>query len=129
MRVDFNVPLDKSTFSVTDNTRIKSSSSYYKKDIGRWWQRSADESFRKAIKKLKDDGTVDTKIYFKTYVNEVSKLLGVEVKFASDCVGAETSVLASKLQPGEVLLLENLRFHKGEEKGRRRFCQTISLFG
>ncbi len=130
VRVDFNVPLDKSTFSVTDNTRIKAAVPTIKKILADGGSVVLMSHLGRPLKKLKDDGTVDTKKFtLKHTLSEVSKLLGVEVKFASDCVGAETSVLASKLQPGEVLLLENLRFHKGEEKGEEDFARQLASLG
>lgn len=130
VRVDFNVPLDKTTFAVTDNTRIKAAVPTIKKILADGGSVVLMSHLGRPLKKLKDDGTVDTKKFtLKHTVSEVSKLLGVDVKFASDCIGAETSALASKLQPGEVLLLENLRFHKGEEKGDEEFARQLAALG
>ena len=56
-------------------------------------------------------------------------MLGTEVKFAKDCIGDEASQLAASLKPGEVLLLENLRFYKEEEKGDRAFAEKLSKLG
>ena len=130
VRVDFNVPLDKATFAVTDNTRIKAAVPTIKKILTDGGSVVLMSHLGRPLKKLKDDGTVDTKKFtLKHTVSEVSKLMGVDVKFASDCIGAETSSLASKLQPGEVLLLENLRFHKGEEKGDEEFARQLAALG
>ena len=130
VRVDFNVPLDKATFAVTDNTRIKAAVPTIKKILADGGSVVLMSHLGRPLKKLKDDGTVDTKKFtLKHTVSEVSKLMGVDVKFASDCIGAETSSLASKLQPGEVLLLENLRFHKGEEKGDEEFARQLAALG
>lgn len=109
VRVDFNVPLDEN-FNITDDTRI----------------RAALPTLKKI---LKDGGSiiigshlgrpkgVTEKFSLKHIINHVSELLGVEVQFANDCVGEEAGVKAAALQPGEVLLLENLRFHP-EEQGK-----------
>ena len=130
VRVDFNVPLDKTNFAVTDNTRIKAAVPTIKKILADGGSVVLMSHLGRPLKKLKEDGTVDTKKFtLKHTVNEVSKLLGVVVKFASDCIGAESSALASNLQPGEVLLLENLRFHKGEEKGDEEFAGQLAALG
>ncbi|HMR47401.1 MAG TPA: phosphoglycerate kinase [Bacteroidia bacterium] len=130
VRVDFNVPLDKTNFAVTDNTRIKAAVPTIKKILADGGSVVLMSHLGRPLKKLKEDGTVDTKKFtLKHTVNEVSKLLGVVVEFASDCIGAEASALASNLQPGEVLLLENLRFHKGEEKGDEEFARQLAALG
>jgi phosphoglycerate kinase len=59
-------------------------------------------------------------------VRHLSKLLGVEVKLAPDCIGVEVKAMAKALKPGEVLMLENLRFHKGEEKGDEEFAKQLA---
>lgn len=111
VRVDFNVPLDEQ-FNITDDTRI----------------RSALPTLKKI---LKDGGSViigthfgrpkeaSEKLSLKHILPHVSELLGVEVQFANDCVGDDAEAKAAALQPGEVLMLENLRFH-AEEEGKPR---------
>lgn len=123
IRVDFNVPLDKATFAVTDDTRI----------------RAAIPTIKKI---LNDGGSVilmshlgrpkegpEEKYSLKHTIPTVSGLLGVNVHFANDCVGAEAEAAAAALKPGEVLLLENLRFHKAEEKGDAAFAQQLAKLG
>ncbi|MCX7546582.1 phosphoglycerate kinase [Xanthomarina sp. F1114] len=121
IRVDFNVPLD-SDFKVTDNTRIK----------------SAKPSI---IKILEDGGSCilmshlgrpegnEDKFSLKHIVDTVEDILGVEVHFASDCVGEAASNAANKLQPGQILLLENLRFHKEEKAGDEAFAKELASLG
>ena len=59
-------------------------------------------------------------------VGHLSDLLGVKVKLAPDCIGEEVKAMAAALKPGEVMLLENLRFHKGEEKGDEEFAKQLA---
>ncbi|WP_299108204.1 phosphoglycerate kinase [uncultured Winogradskyella sp.] len=121
IRVDFNVPLNDS-FEVTDATRIVSA----KPTI---------------IKILEDGGScvlmshlgrpkgVQDEYSLKHIVNKIEDILGVEVKFAGDCVGAEAEEMANALQPGEILLLENLRFHEEEKQGDKAFAEQLSKLG
>jgi phosphoglycerate kinase len=82
------------------------------------------------LKKLKEDGTVDyDKHTLKHVVKHTSDLLGVEVKFAGDSIGEEAFQMSAALKPGEVMLLENLRFHKEEEKGDAGFAEKLSKHG
>ena len=74
------------------------------------------------------EGPTD-KYSLKHLVNHLKELLGVEVQFANDCIGEEAVQKASALQPGEVLLLENLRFYKEEEKGNREFAEKLARLG
>jgi phosphoglycerate kinase len=111
VRVDFNVPLDEN-FHITDDTRI----------------RAAVPTLKKI---LKDGGSViigshlgrpkgaTDKLSLRHILPRVSELLGVDVQFANDCIGAETEARAAALRPGEALLLENLRFY-AEEEGKPR---------
>ncbi|HWV32528.1 MAG TPA: phosphoglycerate kinase, partial [Dyadobacter sp.] len=74
------------------------------------------------------DGPTE-KYSLKHLVNPLSLILGKTVKFADDCIGASATELAAALQPGEVLLLENLRFYKEEEKGNEEFAEKLSKLG
>ena len=118
VRVDFNVPLDEQ-FNITDDTRI----------------RAALPTLKKI---LKDGGSViigthlgrpkqvTDKFSLKHILPHIAKLLGVEVQFANECVGEEAAAKAAALQPGEVLLLENLRFHAEEEGKPRNVAEDAS---
>jgi phosphoglycerate kinase len=130
VRVDFNVPLDKKTFAVTDDTRIRAAIPTIKKILADGGSVILMSHLGRPLKKLKDDGTVDyEKHSLKHVVKTLSEKLGTEVIFAADCIGEPATKAASALKPGEVLLLENLRFHKEEEKGNESFAQELASLG
>jgi phosphoglycerate kinase len=122
IRVDFNVPLDKS-FNVTDDNRIRA-------------------TIPTLNKILKDGGSCilmshlgrpkegpEEKYSLKHTIKTTEKLLGRPVQFANDCIGDEAKQKAAALKPGEVLLLENLRFYKEEEKGDTGFAEKLAKLG
>ena len=111
VRVDFNVPLDEN-FNITDDTRIRAALPTLKKIL------SDGGSVIIGSHLGRPKGVAD-KFSLKHIVKHVSELLGVEVQFANDCMGEEAAVKAAALQPGEALLLENLRFY-AEEEGKPR---------
>ncbi len=106
VRVDFNVPLDENG-NVTDDTRIKGAMPTLKKVL------AEGGSLIVMSHMGKPKGKVNAKMSLSQIVKPVSEHLGVEVKFAPDC--AKASAEAAALKPGEVLLLENLRFYPEEE--------------
>lgn len=122
IRVDFNVPLDKS-FNVTDDNRIRATIP--------------------TLKKILDDGGScilmshlgrpkegpEEKYSLKHTLKTTEKLLGKPVQFAADCIGEETKKKSKNLKAGEVLLLENLRFYKEEEKGDPAFAEKLASLG
>jgi phosphoglycerate kinase len=122
IRVDFNVPLNEN-FEVTDDTRIRAAIPTIKKVIEGGGSPVIMSHFGRP-----KEGPND-KYSMRHLVAPFSKLLGTEVKLAPDCVGAEVKAIAEALQPGEVLLLENLRFHKGEEKGDVEFARQLAENG
>ena len=122
VRVDFNVPLNDK-YEITDLTRIK----------------AVEPTI---LKILNDGGSVilishlgrpksgpEEKFSLKHLVNELSDRFGTLVKFASDCIGEESIELSATLKPGEILLLENLRFHAEEKKGDAGFAQKLAKLG
>lgn len=122
VRVDFNVPLDEN-FEITDDTRIRAAIPTIKKIIESGGSAIIMSHFGRP-----KDGPND-KFSMKHLVSHFSKLLGVDVKLAPDCIGDEVKKIAKALKPGEVLLLENLRFHKGEEKGDEEFAAQLAANG
>src|SRR4030042_1496715 len=109
VRVDFNVPLNKQTFEVTDDTRIRGALPTIKKILN-------DGGSLILMSHLgRPDGKVQDKYSLKYVIPAIEKNIGRKVKFADDCMGEKTKQLASSLKPGEILLLENLRFHEEEE--------------
>ena len=130
IRVDFNVPLDKKTYAVTDDTRIRAAVPTIKKILADGGSVVLMSHLGRPLKKLKEDGTVDyEKHSLKHIVKTVSEQLGVDVKFVGDSVSDEAFAASSALKAGEVLLLENLRFHKEEEKGDAAFAEKLSKHG
>jgi phosphoglycerate kinase len=111
VRVDFNVPLDEH-FNITDDTRIRAAIPTLKKIIG-------DSGSVIIGSHLGRPKGVTDKYSLKHILKHVSELLGVDVQFANDCIGEDAKIKASALQPGEALLLENLRFY-AEEEGKPR---------
>lgn len=122
IRVDFNVPLD-SQFNITDDNRIRAALPTIKKILN-------DGGAVILMSHLgRPKGGPEDKYSLKHIVSHLSKSLGKEVKFADDCIGESAKTLAKSLQPGEVLLLENLRFYKEEEKGDEAFAQKLAELG
>lgn len=121
IRVDFNVPLD-ANFKVTDATRIQAA----KPTI---------------IKILEDGGScvlmshlgrpkgVQEEFSLKHIVSKVEDIIGVETQFVNNCVGEDVEQAVSNLEPGKILILENLRFHEEETKGDKYFAEQLSKLG
>lgn len=122
VRVDFNVPLNE-RHEITDDTRINATIPTIKKIL-------ADGGSCILMSHLgrPKDGPTE-KYSLKHLVAPISLILGVPVKFADDCIGQSAIDQAAALQPGEVLLLENLRFYKEEEKGDVEFAKKLAALG
>lgn len=122
LRVDYNVPLAED-FTITDNSRIAKSVDTIKKIL-------TDGGSVILMSHLgRPKGMVNDKYSLKHIVAETSKLLGVPVQFANDCVGEDAKNKAHALKAGEVLLLENLRFYGEEEKGDVDFAKKLADLG
>ena len=122
VRVDFNVPQDEN-LNVTDNTRIVAVKPTVDKIL-------ADGGSVILMTHLgRPKGEVNDKYSLKHILSEVSKVLGQDVKFVEESVGEKAEQAAAELQPGEILLLENLRFHNEEEKGDESFAEQLSKLG
>lgn len=122
VRVDFNVPLDDN-FNISDDTRIQGAAPTLKKILN-------DGGSLILMSHLgRPKGRPSNEFSLQHIVEHLSKVLGVTVKFATDCIGEEAEKAASELQAGEVLLLENLRFHAEEENGDEAFAKELSKLG
>ena len=121
IRVDFNVPLDEN-FNVTDATRIEAA----KPTIDAILAQGGSVILMSHLGRPKG---VEEKYSLKHILKTTSEVLGVPVQFASNCIGEETKTAAEKLQAGEVLLLENLRFHDEEEAGDVAFAKELASLG
>jgi phosphoglycerate kinase len=123
IRVDFNVPLDKATLTITDDTRMRAAVPTIQKIL-------ADGGSLILMSHLgrPKEGPED-KYSLRHIVAHLSQLLGKPVEFANDCIGQEAVAKSASLQGGEVLLLENLRFYKEEEKGDEAFAQKLATLG
>lgn len=122
VRVDFNVPQNES-LEVTDNTRIVAAKPTIEKILN-------DGGSVIVMTHLgRPKGEASDKFSLKHIVSEVSKVLGKEVKFVEESIGEKAEKAASELKNGEILLLENLRFHNEEEKGDEGFAEKLSKLG
>ena len=122
VRVDFNVPLNEQ-FEVTDLTRIKAAVPTIKKILN-------DGGAAILMSHLgRPKNGPEEKYSLKHLLPVLSEKLGTEVQFASDCIGPEAEEKAAALQPGEVLLLENLRFHPQEKAGDEEFARQLARLG
>ncbi len=119
VRVDFNVPLN-SDFEVTDNTRIRGAIRTIKKITG-----DGGSAILMSHLGRPKDGP-EEKFSLKHIVPELSKLLGMEVEFVDDCIGEKATEAKRRLKPGQVLVLENLRFYKEETKGDEAFASKLA---
>ena len=123
IRVDFNVPLDKATFAVTDDTRLRAALPTINKILH-------DGGSVVLMSHLgRPKGGPEDKYSLRHIVAHLSQLLNRDVQFVNDCIGDMVMSAARQLQPGQVLLLENLRFHPEEEKGDHAFAEQLSKLG
>ncbi len=119
VRVDFNVPLDKKTFQVTDDTRIRGALPTINKIL-------SDGGCAILMSHLgRPDGVPQDKYSLKHVIPAFEKLVEKPVKFADDCIGESAKTMAAALKPGEVLLLENVRFYL-EEEGKPKLPENVT---
>lgn len=121
IRVDFNVPLN-AQFQVTDDTRIKAAKPTIQKIL-------EDGGSVILMSHLGRPKAQEQEFSLKHIVAKVSEVTGVTVKFVDDCIGEKAEKAAADLKPGEILLLENLRFYKEETDGDREFSKKLASLG
>ena len=122
VRVDFNVPLDKD-FNITDDKRMRAALPTITKILN-------DGGAVILMSHLgRPKGGPENQFSLKHILGDLSRMLDLEVKFADDCIGASAVEAARNLVPGQVLLLENLRFYKEEEKGDKDFAAKLAKLG
>ena len=122
VRVDFNVPLDEK-LNITNDNRIVESLPTIKKIISSGGKAILMSHLGRPKGKRKPEFSL------KPAAERLNKLLGKEVKLAPDCIGAETEKIVNEMKSGDVILLENLRFHKQEEKNDPEFSKQLASLG
>ncbi|MCG3778388.1 MAG: Phosphoglycerate kinase [Nitrospira sp.] len=122
IRADFNVPLDDS-LQITDDTRIRSTLLTI--------NRAVDDGATVILCSHlgRPNGKFNAKYSLAPVAKRLGRLLGKEILFAPDCIGPVVEGLVAKMKPGDVMLLENLRFHKGEEKNDEAFSKALASLG
>ena len=122
IRADFNVPLDDS-HQITDDTRIRSTLPTI--------NRAVDDGAKVILCSHlgRPKGTFDPKYSLAPVAKRLGRLMGKEILFAPDCIGPAVEGLVAKMKPGDVLLLENLRFHQGEEENDDSFSKELAALG
>ncbi len=129
IRVDFNVPLDNQ-YNITDDTRIVNALPTINHVLKNGGAVILMSHLGRPLKKLMENGNIDVQQFTLNHlVTHLSSLLGVDVKFSKEVVGPAAQKMTSSLNMGEVLLLENTRFEKGEEKGDDALAKAMSELG
>lgn len=123
VRVDFNVPQDPKTGAITDDTRLRETLPTIR------YLREHKARVILGSHLGRPDGKVVEKLRLAPVAQRLSQLLGQPVKTAKDCIGVEAEKAVAELKPGEVVLLENLRFHAEEEKNDPAFAQALARLG
>ncbi len=121
IRVDFNVPLDEN-LNVTDDTRIQSAKNTILKVL-------EDGGSCILMSHLGRPKAKESEFSLKNIISKVENILGVSVLFSEDCIGDEATQKAKDLKPGQVLLLENLRYYNEEKQGDVAFAEALSKLG
>ena len=129
IRVDFNVPLD-SDYKITDDTRIRKALPTIRKVLKGGGAVVLMSHLGRPLKKLNEDGSINVEKFTLGHLRaHLSKLLRKKVLFCPETVGKEASKMSKALEAGQVLLLENTRFNKGETKGDEVFAKALSKLG
>jgi len=123
MRVDFNVPLDKKTLLPTDLTRIRAALPTMEYVL------NAGASLVLCSHLGRPQGAAEDRFSLRHVVSSLESVLNRKVRFVSDCISKEALEASADLQPGSVLLLENVRFHAGEESGDPEFAAQLAKHG
>ena len=121
IRVDFNVPLD-SSYNVTDDTRIRAAKPTIMKVLEDGGSCILMSHLGRPVEK-------ENKFSLKHIVSKVEEIIGVNIIFSEDCIGDKTNKTAESLLPGQVMLLENLRFYKEETQGDYGFAKALGALG
>lgn len=128
LRVDFNVPIKNGV--IRDDTRIKRSLPTLLHLLNQNAKIIILSHLGRPLKDLNDDGSIKTELYsLKPIADKLSELLSKKIQFAEDCGGPISKAKASVLESGNILLFENTRFLKGEEKGDTTIAEELSKFG
>ena len=123
VRVDFNVPLEKETLEITDDKRIRAALPTINKIL-------SDNGSAIIMSHLgRPKNGPEDKFSLKHIKTRIEQLTGAKVHFSNDCVGVDAETLSEKLLPGEILLLENVRFHGEETHGDETFAKQLSKLG
>lgn len=126
IRVDFNVPLDKH-FNITDDTRIQKALPTINKVLNEGGAVILMSHLGRPLKKLNDDGSIKVeKFTLRHLAPHLATLLNRPIQFASSCIGDDAKSKSENLKAGEVLLLENTRFHKEESAGDEGFAKELA---
>lgn len=129
VRVDFNVPLDQNGV-IRDDTRITKALPTIHHILENGGSVILMSHLGRPLSKLNEDGTIHIeKFTLRHLVTPLEKRIGVKVRFVEDCASDMAALAAHKLQPGEILLLENTRFHAGETKGDRNLAEKLAGLG
>lgn len=123
IRVDFNVPLNKETFEVTDDTRIRAAAPTIKHIL----EQGGSVVLMSHLGRPK--GGYEKDFSLENIVDHVSKVMGVSVKFGGDCIGEGAFEMSANLKPGEVMILDNVRFYAEETAGDEAFAEKLAKHG
>src|SRR3989338_1903281 len=123
VRVDFNVPLDEETGAITDDGRIRAALPTVNYLVEHWAKIVLCSHLGRP------DGKVVEALRMIVVAGRLAKILGREVRAAEDCIGAEVEKAVANLKEGQILLLDNVRFHPEEEAGDTSFAQALAKLG